>query len=266
VFRPVVIGRRSRRVPAVTEECEVHNLRTALRRSATLPTRFVVLCQPRTGSSLLNAALRQHPDIEMHGEIINHRYPHRLPHDGFQRLRSALSTTTRPAVGCNLHAFQPDRVWDGWRRWESAWQALADDRSIKVIQLQRLDTLAQMASWKIAHLLNRWGQQNDIVERPTIEISPDEYRWFRDWNRSVMEWRLSHLREHQILPVTYESLCSDWEPTLPRIQAFVDVRALSLPQITTRNERRPLCEVIENYDELRPHTLPEPNSVPAGYV
>jgi LPS sulfotransferase NodH len=244
----------------------MQNLRTALRRFPTLPSRFVVLCQPRTGSSLLNSSLRQHPDIEMHGEILNHRYPHRLPQDGYQRLRQALATTTHSAVGCNLHAFQPDRVWDGWRRWESAWRALAEDRSIKVIHLQRQDTLAQMASWKIAHLLSRWGQQGDIVDRPTIEISPDEYRWFRDWNRSVMEWRLSHLREHQILPVTYESLCADWEPTLARIQAFVGVRCLPLRQITTRNEHRPLSEVIENYDELRPYTLPEPNSVPAGYV
>lgn len=142
----------------------MQNLRTALRRFPTLPSRFVVLCQPRTGSSLLNSSLRQHPEIEMHGEILNHRYPHRLPQDGYQRLRSALNTTTHLAVGCNLHAFQPDRVWDGWRRWESAWQALADDRSIKVIHLQRQDTLAQMASWKIAHLLSRWGQQSDIVE------------------------------------------------------------------------------------------------------
>ena len=244
----------------------MQNLRNAIRQSPALPVRFVVLCQPRTGSTLLNAAIRQHPDIEMHGEILNHRYPHRLPQDGYQRLRAALSISTHPAVGCNLHAFQPDRVWDGWRRWESVWQALADDRSIKVVHLQRRDTLAQMASWKIAHLLNRWGRQDDIIDRPTVEISPDEYRWFRDWNRSVMEWRLSHLREHQILPITYESMCSDWEPTLAKIQAFIGVRCLPLEKVTIRNESRPLNEIIENYDELRPHTVPEPNSIPAGYV
>ena len=242
------------------------NLSNPFRSAHDKSTRFVVLCQPRTGSSLLNASLRRHPDIQMHGEILNHRYPHRLPQDGYQRLRSALSTSTHTAVGCNLHAFQPDRVWDSWRCWESAWQALAEDRSIKVIRLQRQDTLAQMASWKIAHLLSRWGQQSDIIDRPTIEISPDEYRWFRDWNRSVMEWRLSHLREHQILPVTYESLCSDWEPTLARIQTFVGVRCVAIEQVTTRNERRPMHEVIENYDELRPYTVPKPNSIPAGYV
>ena len=47
--------------------------------------------------------------------MIELRYPHRMPQDGYQRLRSALTTTTHPAVGCNLHAFQPDRVWDGCR-------------------------------------------------------------------------------------------------------------------------------------------------------
>ncbi len=243
----------------------MRSLASALRQSDG-PIRFVVLCQPRTGSSLLNASLRQHPEIEMHGEILNHRYPHRLPQDGYQRLLSALSSSTHPAVGCNLHAFQPDRVWDGWRRWESAWNALADDSSIKVIHLQRIDTLAQMASWKIAQLLSRWGRQDDIIDRPTIAISPDEYRWFRDWNRSVMEWRLSHLQGRSILPVTYGSLCHEWEPALARIQDFIGVRCLPLQQVTSRNERRPLSEVIENYDDLRPHTIPTPNSVPAGYV
>ena len=243
----------------------MRSLASALRQSDG-PIRFVVLCQPRTGSSLLNASLRQHPEIEMHGEILNHRYPHRLPQDGYQRLLSALSNSTHPAVGCNLHAFQPDRVWDGWRRWESAWNALADDSSIKVIHLQRIDTLAQMASWKIDQLLSRWGRQDDIIDRPTIAISPDEYRWFRDWNRSVMEWRLSHLQGRSILPVTYESLCDEWELALARIQDFIGVRCLPLRQVTTRNERRPLSEVIENYDDLRPHTIPTPNSVPAGYV
>ena len=243
----------------------MRSLASALRQSDG-PIRFVVLCQPRTGSSLLNASLRQHPEIEMHGEILNHRYPHRLPQDGYQRLLSALSNSTHPAVGCNLHAFQPDRVWDGWRRWESAWNALADDSSIKVIHLQRIDTLAQMASWKIAQLLSRWGRQDDIIDRPTIAISPDEYRWFRDWNRSVMEWRLSHLQGRSVLPVTYESLCNEWEPALARIQDFIGVRCLPLRQVTSRNERRPLSEVIENYDDLRPNTIPTPNSVPAGYV
>lgn len=241
-----------------------YNLHRSFRRSPAGPARFVVLCQPRTGSSLLNASLRTHPEIQMYGEILNHRYPHKLPQDGYQRLRTALAATHRPAVGCNLHAFQPDRGWSEWRRWESAWYALADDPTIKVIHLERTNILAQLASWKIAGLLNRWGVQRDIHPRPTIRIDPEEYRWFRDWNRAVVEWRLSHLRQHEIFPVTYESLCDAWDETIARIEAFVGVSARRLEQACPRNETRPLIEVVENFTELEPHLDRTCHSAPAG--
>lgn len=158
------------------------------RAAETGPCLFVILCQPRTLSSLLNTSLRQHPEIYLHREILNHRQPHDLPDEGTQRRHVALARETHRAVGCNLHAFQPDRGWVGWPKWETAWRALADDRDIKVVHLQRLDTLAQMASWKIASLLGRWGNQHDAVR-----IDPEELRWFRGWNRAVFEWRLSRL-------------------------------------------------------------------------
>lgn len=221
------------------------------RAAETGPCRFVILCQPRTGSSLLNTSLRQHPHIHMHREILNHRQPHRLPQDGYQRLRTALAASHRRAVGCNLHAFQPDRRWDGWPKWEAAWRALADDRDIKVVHLQRLDTIAQLASWKIAALLGRWGNQHDIPERPTIRIDPEELRWFRDWNRAVFEWRLSRLEHHDILPLTYESLSENWDAVIRQIQDFVGARPLPLPQAVRKNETRPLSEVVENYGELQ---------------
>lgn len=230
----------------------MQNLRTALRRPPTLPIRFVLLSQPRTGSSLLNTSLRQHPDIHMEREILNHGQQHDLPQEGDQRLRSALARTDVHAVGCNLHAFQPDRQWKGWSRWESAWQALADDPAIRVIHLQRLDVLAQLASWKMASLLNRWGNQTDIVERPTLRIDPEEYRWFRDWNQAVYHGRLSHLRQHRILPITYEALRDDWDLTIQRVQQFLEVKPLPLKQMATRNETRPLETVIENWSQL-PH-------------
>jgi len=227
------------------------DLRTALRQSPDQPVRFVLLCQPRTGSSLLNTSLRQHPDVFMHLEILNHRQRHSLPDEGEQRLRAALSQTTHRAIGCNLHAFQPDRGWEEWPKWEPAWQALADDRSIKVVHLRRIDVLAQLASWKIAGLLNRWGDQRDVVDRPTVRIDPEEYRWFRDWNQAVFDGRLSHLRHHRILPVTYESLRDSWEETILQVQQFLEVNPIPLPQAAVRNETRPMSEVVENWHALQ---------------
>ena len=227
------------------------SLSNPFRKADTETTRFVILCQPRTGSSLLNTSLRQHPDIHMDREILNHRQRHAFPDEGAERIRACLARTTHRAVGCNLHAFQPDRGWQDWPKWESAWRALAEDRSIRVIHLWRLNTLAQLASWKIASFLNRWGTQEDITNRPRIHIDREEYRWFRDWNQAVFDWRLSHLTQHEVLPVTYESLRDDWKGTIQQVQQFLGVEPIPLAQAASRNETRPLQEVIANFLELQ---------------
>lgn len=213
-------------------------------------TKFVILCQPRTGSSLLTISSRAHPHVFMHSEVLNHGLRHDLPQEGYQRLVAALGHTTHEAVGCKLHCFQPDRGWGDWSRWEPAWDALADDASIKVIHLRRLDTLAQLVSWKIANILRWWSCSNTPDRRPTVRVDPAELYWFRQWNRSLYEWRLSRLKRHEILPLTYESLSDDWDATIRQVQEFLGVEPLALEQSTRKIETRPLSEVIENYSEL----------------
>jgi LPS sulfotransferase NodH len=224
-------------------------LSSALRRPAARPTRFVVLSQPRTGSSLLCGSIRWHPQILMQGEILNHRYerPDLPAHSGADRLRVALSVATHAAVGCKLHACQPD---PGSEHWESAWDELFADPTIKVVHLARQDTLAQLASWKIAEQLNRWGDQLDVRERPVIRIDPAELIWFRRWNATADRVRMSRLQRHPLLAVNYESLRDRWESTVEMVLRFIGVEPIPLDPCATRNETRPLDQVIVNYAEL----------------
>ncbi len=181
--------------------------------------KFLILCQPRTGSSLLNASLRKHPEIVVHREILNHQQPHRLPQNGKERIRAAFANPSAKAIGFNVHAFQPDRRWSGWQDWEPAWEAIAEDRSIKIIHLERFDTLSQFVSWKIAQITGLWGEQKALARRPTVHVERGELRWFREWNRAVFAWRLSHLERHSMLHITYESLCDDWDNLMLRIRS-----------------------------------------------
>jgi LPS sulfotransferase NodH len=223
------------------------NLSAALRHSSERPTRFVVLSQPRTGSSLLCGSIRWHPQILMHGELLNPYYDDDLPREGAARFRTAMAVTTHAAVGCKLHACQPnpDRV-----EWEAAWDELFADPTIKVVHLTRQDTLAQLASWKIADLLDRWGDQTDVTERPVIRIDPAELAWFRRWNATAYRVRLARLQRHTILPVTYESLRDQWQATVDAVLRFLGVEPMPLDPCATRNETRPLWEVISNYHDL----------------
>ena len=67
----------------------------------------------------------------------------------------------------------------------------------------------------------------------------------------LFEKRLSYLTNHEILPITYESLCDDWDETIRRVQAFLGVNVLSLRQPFSKNETRPLEDVVENIKTLR---------------
>lgn len=214
--------------------------------------KFLILCQPRTGSSLLNASLRNHPEIVMHREILNHQQPHVLPQEGKERIRAAFTDPSAPAVGFNVHAFQPDRRWSGWQDWEPAWEAIADDRSIKIIHLERLDTLAQFVSWKIAQITGLWGEQQELTTRPTVHVEREALHWFREWNQAVFAWRLSHLQRHSMLHITYESLCEEWDASMLQIQQFLGVQVQPLPQAVHKNETRPLSAVISNWSDFAP--------------
>lgn len=223
------------------------SLVSALRRPASRPTRFVVLSQPRTGSSLLCGSIRWHPQILMHGELLNPFYGEELPRDGAARFRTAMAATTHDAVGCKLHACQPN---SDCAEWEAAWDELFADPTIKLVYLTRQDTLAQLASWKIADQLDRWGDQADVAERPVIRIDPAELAWFRRWNAMAYQVRLARLQRHAILPVTYEALRDQWQPTVDGVLRFLGVEPMPLDPCATQNETRPLHEVISNYYEL----------------
>lgn len=215
-----------------------------------MTTKFVILSQPRTGSSLLLTALRQHPDIFVHGGLLNTWEASELPYGGRERLVAALYGSEYPVVGCNVHACQPYRDQADWRLWETLWDAVADDMSIKIIHLKRLDTTAQLASWKIANLLDCWMDQSGVKDRPKVRIDPGELYWFRLWNDTFYELRLRHLTRHPILFVTYEALYGNWDATVRRVQEFLGVRPLALGPVLKKGETRPLAEVIENYHEL----------------
>jgi LPS sulfotransferase NodH len=220
-----------------------------LRRSENPPIRFIVLSQPRTGSSLLCGSIRWHPQLLMQGEVLNQHYRRtELPDDdGAERLRAALSFTTHDAVGCKLHACQPDAGWD---RWESAWDYLAGDPSIRVIHLYRENRLAQRASWKIAERLGEWGDQTHVPQRPTIEIARGELTWFDRFNSALYRMRLNRLPRHPLLQISYESLCHDWPVALEKVLTFIGVDPMPLDQCAIQGETRPLSEVISNYHEF----------------
>lgn len=221
---------------------------TAIRRPER-PTRFVILSQVCTGSSLLCVSLRQHPQILMHGEILNQHY-HWLPlpsSSGAERFRAALSTTTHDVVGCKIQACHPN---PGFEHWESAWDELFADKTIKVIHLARDNELAQFAAEKVANLRDADNCPVDSEGCPRIHVHPGEFVWFRHWNRFVFQIRLERLKSHPLLAITFESLRDRWSDTLDDVQRFLGVEPRPIRPIEDWRDIWPLDRVIVNYADF----------------
>jgi hypothetical protein len=206
--------------------------------------KFVLVCQPRTGSSLLMDVLRQHCGVHVYDEILSPSQHHDFPNSGSARLQMALSDSIERAAGCKLHAFQP-LSYSGWHHWEDAWSELYQDLTIRVIVLRR-DELAQFAALKLAMEHKDWiGNVELSGER--IHVDTGEFYWFRRWNQFCYDVRLSNLKEHRVLNITYESLCHDWDRTLQTVWEHLEVPVISVPRTIWGKESR---DLVKNWGQL----------------
>lgn len=230
--------------------------------SATPPTPFVIVCDLRTGSTLLGSTLHCHPLIRCRGELL---HPDDLPdnqlaaasrHDlsADELLQYALTETTAQAIGFRAMVSHPDTT--AQPQWAEAWDVLASWPGLRVIFLHREDFLAQYASLCIANRTRQFHPgPGDVVpaqeHRPTVHIDPNA---LAAWHRERMDFyarRREQLCEQSTLTLSYEALNADWSAQMLRIQEFLGVQPRALPPMKTKQERRPLAAVIDNYASLR---------------
>ena len=210
-----------------------------------MPVRFILLCQPRTGSSELVAALQRHPDILMRDEILNPHKDHSLPENGEERFKAAMESAGYSAVGFKLHAFQPLR-YKSREHWESVWRELGKDAEIRILVLRR-DELTQLAAIKTASINDDWTGHSELNGKK-IRIDQEEFFWFQRWNQLAYDFRLSGLSKHPKLSMAYESLSNNWEKTIGEIWKFLGVAEIRLPNPYWGINAQAL---LENHDEFK---------------
>lgn len=212
---------------------------------------FILVTQGRTGSCLLSTSLQQRHDVYMHEEIL-HPFCHtKLPfEDGRRRVLAAYNNcpATCDAIGCKIHVTQPSKKYP---HWENGWRVIEDHEDIKVISMSRRDTLAQLASMKIATMTGKWVDQSTIKERPTVYIHPNELYYFNEYQRGMQQARLGAIDPKRIYSVHYEDLISNWTNITKQILEFLGLPTEpELNQILKKQELRPLSEIIENYSDF----------------
>ena len=219
-------------------------------------TRFVIYSHARSGSSMLQRALREHPAICAYGEslhpgTIQKHLPGYAPGmDPVPMIESHLFSPRRPeqqAVGFKFFPEHADRHTSLYPVW--AW--LKKQTSLHFICLYRENLLRYHVSNLIARLQGRWEAHTpDEVTRITVPVDPVAAVRDFEYRLRTRLWARMNLPQERVLELQYEQIAEDPQAFLRLAQLHLGVEVRDLPVTILRQELRQLPDIIENYDEL----------------
>lgn len=219
--------------------------------SSSITTRFIVLNEGRSGSTLLVDELdRRWPQIHAEREVF-----HPMRREGLRWFEDVVRETffvDRGAsiVGCKIHGAQITKA---------QLSALVELDGMHVILLRRRDVLRRFVSERIANRTDQWEQQRG--DRAT-EILPAELRRFNvdipSFHMSTvasLRWFADCERISASVPtleVWYEDLTADLDGELRRIASFLGAGPPTheAPPLLTRQNPEPLRDLVNNYAEV----------------
>lgn len=240
-----------------------------------MPDRFILLAYPRTGSSLIAHALGVHPAVAMYGELFHpieafrkhvvtaaDEAPYPLS-DYYRAGADPVEYLERELYG---RAFPPDKKMLGFKLFhrqhlpsparERLFDWLAGMKGIRIIHLYRKRLLAAYVSFQRALLTHEWGiKAGDSAhgkEAPPLTIDVEGFQKYADEILSSQDLVAGLFREHPMLTIEYrEDVAEHYDATIGRIEEFLNLDVMSLPQLLKKQARRPIEEEVTNLAEVQ---------------
>lgn len=201
--------------------------------TSTASTRFVILSEARSGTSLLTETLDSHPEITCHGEVF-----HPDPAWHFRGSMAEWSTDALLKLRAEKAAFL-DRVFDqpdvkavGFKMWriqapDECERLLADGLVSKII-LERRNKLSQFSSTLLAHQTGVWNLGADAGDRhlrpAPLVFNAGAFRNFV----AFQEDTFAYYRSEAVGPVLNISFSSLVQDGFDRVQDFLGVQGRPL--------------------------------------
>lgn len=231
------------------------------------PRTFVIIGTGRSGSTMLRTMLHAHPEVHCYGELFGNDRERQF------RWETDRETTLadRELRDSDPVRFLRERVigecGDGVstvgfklfyhhardERFASIRDQVLQDSSIRILHVTRRNLLAQIVSFQIAMETGRWSVGAGSTGQQPSTVTLDPAHCLRHFGQILVDEEDAR-REFDgfsMLEVEYESLRDHRQFECDRILDFLELPRRTLDPSTRRQERRPLSEVIANYDELR---------------
>ncbi len=212
-------------------------------------TKFVILCNARSGSTWLHTLLNSHPQIISKGEILRRTFE-KNQIERIQSLNDHVFTpysTRIEAVGLKIfYEYQEDEYFKRF------FDELQNDVSIRIIHLIRKDKLAQYVSLKLAETTSQWNlvRSNEINARSRIRIDRGEFNAYQSKSADKQDELTRLFANHKVLNISYENLCESLDENLERIQLFLEVKPLKLFSLLKKQSIAPINDQIENWEDF----------------
>lgn len=211
--------------------------------------KFIIVSHARCGSNLLLSGLDLCPNLHISSEIFAGH--NRTIGENFDFiLKQLFSKKPRNirAVGCKIFYYHLT---------EEEWKKLALTSNLKIIHLKRRDVLRIITSLEIAFKTDSWklSKESKMIEvkDKKVNLNYDKaLQKFKDlelWDTQLKK----RFKDSAIQEIYYEDLSADFEQSIVSLLDFLGLKnkPTEFPIKLKKQNPEPLCELIENYCELK---------------
>ncbi len=219
------------------------------RRKSVNYSAFVVLCAPRTGSTLLHTCLNSHPNILSCGEILRTTLAQQVGKRLAPISEWIFNARPQSIASLGLKLFYR---YEHEKEFREAFREVLVDDTIRVIHLRRLDLRRMYVSLLLAQKTGVWNDMKVAKKQNLLplHIPVDDFDTFcRDY---IQNWyRANKLFEaHEVLHLTYEDLTSRQDEVLMQVQEFLGVKRKKLFSLLRKQNPENLPQLISNHQEI----------------
>ncbi|MEP2024965.1 sulfotransferase domain-containing protein [Reichenbachiella sp.] len=205
--------------------------------------RFVILCDPRTGSTWLHTLLNSSDQILSYGELLTERnltqsLEKTIWHDHHQSIK---------AIGCKIFYEQLSDP-----KFKKLLTEISENKSIKIIDLKRENMVECFVSLKIAEKTQSWSNDAKGTSKvDKLSINIEELEAFIKERKGSRSQVLNLLGDHKKYKTTYEQLVGQTRKELEDLQSFLGVEPMSMFSLLNKQNSASLEDLISNFEEIK---------------
>lgn len=239
---------------------------------------FVILCFPRTASTLLISALGTHPLIRQGMEIFNPELEGDAPYVPWRKaalldLYGPQSSYLNPMGYLDGQRFDLTRLskrffddFDGTKimydqldRNSGVWDQLTAMPGLRVIVMRR-NFIDAAVSFKVALDTNIWhvAAADAPHAPPPMTVEPGYFSWFYDHFCAGEADITRRFNRSSIIELDYDSLISNWQAEMTAVFNHLGLAPIDCAMPFRKGLRVPAASLIANRSEIREHYARHP--------